>query len=67
MENLTKLRVPKSFEELNSWNIGEAMSYNAHGGISFHAGLGVTIFTLTGPGYEAVGEWAVSLKKGRGQ
>ena len=63
LKNLSKLRVPQNLEELNSWNVGEAMSYNVHGGIAFHAGLGWTIFTMAGPVYHAAGEWTVSLKK----
>ncbi|MEC7182054.1 MAG: hypothetical protein VXW15_05025, partial [Bdellovibrionota bacterium] len=63
LKNLSNLKVPKNLDELNSWKIGEAMSYNVHGGISFHAGLGWTIFTMAGPGYHVAGEWTVSLKK----
>jgi hypothetical protein len=63
IQSLKRLKVPKNFEELSSWNTGDSMAYNVSGGVAFHAGFGVTIFTSATIGYMAQGSWNVSLKK----
>ena len=63
LENISKMKVPKSVEELESWSDKDSMSYTVHGGVMFSAGAGITIFVDAGLMYMAQGMWKVSLEK----
>ncbi|MGZ3747825.1 MAG: hypothetical protein ACXWRE_10655 [Pseudobdellovibrionaceae bacterium] len=40
IKNLTKPQIPQQSADLNSWNIGDQISYTSKGGVFFFAGVG---------------------------
>lgn len=63
LENLPSLKLPWDREVLDSWEIGNRLSYQATGGITFFGALGLASGVGVGLHYFAVGEWIVSVEK----
>lgn len=63
IQQLPPIKVPVQADAIDSWRVGDHISYEGTGGVLFSVGMGAALLAAAELRYIAIGEWIVTVEK----